>query len=161
MTITLRPITRGNFRTVLDLTLHPGQEKFVAANAVSIANAYVEPTFVPLAVYAGDDLVGFAMYGQHPKTGAWWVIRLMIDRKHQGKGYGRAAMEALIAIMDERVGCEEIVTSFVSANTVAANLCASLGFCPTSEIEDGEPLVSKVEGRLFVLLKRVGWRPEE
>ena len=161
MTVTLRPITWENFRTVLGLTLHPGQEKFITDNAVAIAMAYVEPTFVPLGVYAGDELVGFMMYGQHPKTGAWWVIRLMIDRKHQGKGYGRAAMEALIAMMAERVGCEEIVTSFVPANTVAANLYASLGFRPTGEIEDGEPLVRNVEGRLFVLLKLVGSRSEE
>jgi len=161
MTVTLRPITWENFRTVLGLTLHPGQEKFVTDNAVSIAMAYVEPTFVPLAVYASDELVGFVMYGRHPKTGAWWVIRFMIDQKHQGKGYGRAAMEALIAMMAERVGCEKIVTSFVSANTVAANLYASLGFRPTSEIEDGEPLVRNVEGRVFVLLKLMGSRCEE
>src|SRR5215212_10687764 len=114
MTVTLRPITWENFRTVLGLTLHPGQEKFVTDKAVSIAMAYVEPTFVPLGVYAGDDLVGFTMYGQHPNTDAWWVIRLMIDRKRQGKGYGRAAMEALIETMAELVGCEEIVTSFVA-----------------------------------------------
>ena len=141
MTVTLRPITGDNLWAVVDLKLHPGQEKFVEENVASIANAYVEPTFVPFAVYAGDALVGFAMYGQHPHTGAWWVIRLMIDREHQGKGYGRAAMEALIAMMAERVGCEEIVTSFVLANTVAAELYASLGFRPTGEIEDGEPLV--------------------
>jgi len=37
----------------------------------------------------------------------------MIDREHQGKGYGRTAMELLIDMMIERVGCEEIVTSSV------------------------------------------------
>jgi diamine N-acetyltransferase len=116
MTVTLRPITRDNLWAVLDLKLHPGQEEFVADNAVSIANAYVEPTFAPLGVYAGDLLVGFAMYGQHPDTGAWWVIRLMIDRAQQGKGYGRAATEAVIELMAERAGC-------------------------TGEVEDGEPLV--------------------
>ena len=142
MTVTLRPITRDNLWAVVDLKVHPDQEAFVADNIDSIANAYVEPTFVPLGVYASDELVGFAMYGQHPNTGAWWVIRLMIDREHQGKGYGRAAMEAVIAMMAERVNCEEIVTSFVPANTSAAKLYASLGFRPTGEIEDGEPLVS-------------------
>jgi diamine N-acetyltransferase len=141
MTVCLRPITRNNLWAVLDLKRHPGQEHFVADNAVSIANASVEPTFVPLAVYAGDEVVGFAMYGQHLETGAWWVIRLMIDRAQQGNGYGRAAMEAVIAMMAERVGCAEIVTSFVPANSVAAALYASLGFQPTGEIEDGEPLV--------------------
>ena len=143
MTVTLRPITRDNLWAVVDLKLHPGQEVFVEDNVASIANAYVEPTFVPLGVYAGDALVGFAMYGQHPPpdTGAWWVIRLMIDREQQGKGYGRAVMEAVIAMMAERVGCEEIVTSFNPENAVAAALYASLGFLPTGEIEDGEPLV--------------------
>jgi diamine N-acetyltransferase len=141
MTVTLRPLTRDNLWAVVDLKLHPGQEAFVADNIDSIANAYVEPTFVPLAIYAGDALVGFAMYGQHPRTGAWWVIRLMIDRAHQGQGYGRAAMEEVIAMMAERVGCEEIVTSFNPANAVALGLYTSLGFQPTGEIEDDEPLL--------------------
>ena len=141
MTVTLRPITRDNLWAVVDLKLHPGQEGFVEDNVASIANAYVEPTFVPLAVYDGDDLVGFAMYGQHPRTGAWWVIRLMIAREHQGKGYGRAASEKVIEMVAERVGCEEIVTSFVPSNAVASGLYASLGFRPTGEVEDGEPLV--------------------
>lgn len=142
MTVTLRPITRDNLWAVVDLKLHPGQENLIEDNVASIANAYVEPTFVPLAVYAGDDLVGFAMYGQHPTTGAWWVIRIMIDRDHQGKGLGRAAMEALIETMAERVGCEEVVSSTLPSNAAMAGLFASLGFRPTGEIEDGEPLVS-------------------
>ena len=142
MTVTLRPITRDNLWAVVDLKLHPDQENLIEDNVASIANAYVEPTFVPLAVYAGDDLVGFAMYGQHPTTGAWWVIRIMIDRDHQGKGLGRATMEALIETMAERVGCEEVVSSTLPSNAAMAGLFASLGFRPTGEIEDGEPLVS-------------------
>jgi diamine N-acetyltransferase len=142
MSVTLRPITRDNLWAVVDLKLHPGQEAFVADNIDSIANASVEPTFVPLAIYAGDALVGFAMYGEHPPdSGTWWVIRLMIDRAHQGKGIGRAAMEALIAMMAERVGCDEIVTSFNPANAVALALYTSFGFQPTGEIEDDEPLL--------------------
>ena len=141
MTVTLRPLTRDNLWAVVDLKLHPGQEGFVADNIDSIANAYVEPTFVPLGVYAGDELVGFAMYGQHPDTGAWWVIRLMIDREHQGKGYGRAAMEAVIA-HDGRPGrLRGDRDQLRPANAVAAGLYASLGFRPTGEIEDGEPLL--------------------
>jgi diamine N-acetyltransferase len=142
MTVTLRPLTRDNLWAVVDLKLHPDQENLIEDNVASIANAYVEPTFVPLAVYADDDLVGFAMYGQHPNTGAWWVIRIMIDRDHQGQGLGRAALEALIETMAERVGCEEVVSSTLPSNAAMAGLFASLGFRPTGEIEDGEPLVS-------------------
>ena len=142
MTVTLRPITRDNLWAVVELKLHPGQEAFVAHNIDSIANASVEPTWVPLAVYAGEDVGRLChVRAAPPDTGAWWVIRLMIDREHQGKGYGRAAMEAVIEMMAERVGCEEIMTSFNPANTVALGLYTSLGFQPTGEIEDDEPLL--------------------
>jgi diamine N-acetyltransferase len=142
MTVELRPLTRDNIWMVVeDLKLHPGQEAFVAPDIDSIANAYVEPTFVPLAVYAGETLVGFTMYGQDPGTGTWWVIRLMIDREQQGKGYGRATMEKVIARMVEETGCAEIITSYKPENAVAGALYASLGFQPTGEIEDGETVV--------------------
>jgi hypothetical protein len=45
----------------------------------------------------------------------------------------------------------EIVTSFVPEIEVASGLCASLGFRPTGEIEDDEPLVA---------LKVAGWRAD-
>ena len=47
----------------------------------------------------------------------------------------------VIAMLAARVGCEEIVTSFNPENAVAAGLYAWLGFQPTGEIVDGEPLV--------------------
>ena len=72
MTVELRPLTRDYiWQVVEDLTLHRGQEAFVAPNIDSIAISAVEPTFVPLAVYADDDLVGFVMYGQYPVSSAW------------------------------------------------------------------------------------------
>jgi diamine N-acetyltransferase len=142
MTVSLRPVDQGNYRECIELSVDPGQQRFVASNVQSLADAYVwRDAAEPHAVYAGDDLVGFAMYGQHPDTGAWWVIRLMIAPEHQGRGYGRAAMETMIDLMVERIGCEEIVTSFVPGNTVAAALYESLGFRPTGEEEDGEPLL--------------------
>jgi diamine N-acetyltransferase len=138
MTVTLRPLTRDNLWAVVELKLHPGQEAFVADNIDSIANASVEPTWVPLAVYAGEELVGFVMYGQHPPdTSAWWLIRLMIDRDHQGQGYGRATMEAVIAMMADWVGCEEIVTSYNPANAVAFGLYTSLGSGPVMDDYSG------------------------
>jgi hypothetical protein len=36
---------------------------------------------------------------------------------------------------------EEIVTSFISSNTVALRSYASLGFRPAGEIEDDEPFI--------------------
>jgi hypothetical protein len=35
------------------------------------AEAAIEPTWTPLAIYAGEDLVGFALFGHHDETGNW------------------------------------------------------------------------------------------
>ena len=78
----------------------------------SLAEAAIEPTWTPLAIYAGDDLVGFAQFGRDDETGRWWLMRYMIDAQHQGKGYGTAALPVLIDLMIERHGCGEIFLDY-------------------------------------------------
>lgn len=135
--ITLRPITRDNVRPVIRLVVAPEQDGFVAPNVRSLAQAYVEPDWVPLAIYAGEEPVGFAMYGPDPETGLWWLIRYMIAAEHQRRGYGRAALPLVIARIREAttgpilLGCD-------SGNHGALALYASFGFAPTGEIEDDE-----------------------
>lgn len=109
-----------------------------APNLYSIAEAYVEPTWTPLAIVAGEKLVGFAMFGQDHETDRWWIMRVMIGAQQQGKGYGGAALRALIALMVERHGCREIYLGYVPGNEVAERLYARVGFEPTGEIEPGE-----------------------
>lgn len=141
MDITLRPVTSREFGALVRLKVAPGQDDFVAPNLYSIAEAYVEPTWTPLAIYAGEEPVGFAMYGHDPEADRWWIIRFMIGAGQQGKGYGRVALQALIALMVERHGCRQISLGYVPGNAVAARLYARAGFVPTGEIEDGEIVV--------------------
>jgi diamine N-acetyltransferase len=138
MAITLRAITRDNLSQCLRLSTTEEQKNFVAPNVRSIAEAYVEPTFVPLAIYADDMLVGFVMYGRDPQTGFDWVIRLMIDAQHQGQGYGRAAMHEVLVRIRQQPECKEIRISYEPENTIAEQLYRSMGFEPTGEIEEGE-----------------------
>ncbi len=63
MKITLREITPQNFRECIDLKVADGQENFVAANLMSIAQAKIYPTAKPFAVYHDNEMVGFVMYG--------------------------------------------------------------------------------------------------
>jgi diamine N-acetyltransferase len=139
MQIQFRPITRENLRDVTRrLKVAPGQEGFVAPNAYSVAEAYIEPTWTPLAIYANDELVGFAMFGLDTETDRTWLIRYMIDAGSQGKGYGKAALPLLIDRIVERHGCDEIFLGYDPDNKVAEQLYADFGFVPTGEIEDGE-----------------------
>ncbi len=136
--VTVRPIDQENFHPVIDLEVEADQSGFVAPNVYSIAQAWLEPNCEPLAIYAGDELVGFAMYGLDEDTDDWWIIRLMIDRRHQRKGYGREATRALIRLIAERAGAETITMSYEPENFAAAALYRSLGFVETGEIDDGE-----------------------
>ena len=140
MKITLCEITRDNWRECVRLKVADDQQKFVASNAVSLAQSKYEPESVPLAVCDGDTIVGFVMY--HPEdyglSKIWFIERLMVGAQYQGKGYGRAAMEALIARLKGIPGYAAILISFVPDNVAAEKLYSSLGFMDTGEIEEGE-----------------------
>ena len=139
--VTLEPVNRANFKACIDLQVALDQAGFVATNLYSIAQAKIEPTFVPLAVVAGETVVGFAMYGHEVDTGRWWIIRLMIGADHQGKGYGQAAMAGLIAKMVDLHGCDEIRLGCVIGNDRAKRLYERCGFLDTGEVEDNEAIM--------------------
>jgi diamine N-acetyltransferase len=141
MAITLREITPDNYEAVIELKVAPGQENFVAPNVHSLAEAKVFPGLVPLAIYNEELPVGFTMYGIHPESKEHWIIRLMVDAKYQGNGYGRSAMQILIQRMRLHTDCRELYVSYEPDNAVAARLYSSLGFQPTGRVEGGETVV--------------------
>ena len=149
ITFRLQPVTRANFSAVIALTVTPEQADFVAPNVYSVAEAHVEPTWTPLAIYAGDDLVGFTLFGRDDETGRWWLMRYMIGAKHQGKGYGTAALRMVIDLMVERHGCSEIFLDYSAGNVVAERLYARMGFAPTGEMTRGA-----IEARLSLVNQR-------
>jgi diamine N-acetyltransferase len=140
LNITLRDITRDNWRECVRLKVAEDQLKFVATNAVSLAESKFYPESVPLAAYDGDTMVGFVMY--HPEdyemSKLWFIERLMVGLQYQGKGYGRATMEALLARLKAVPGYAAILISFVPDNDAAQKLYSSLGFVDTGEVEEGE-----------------------
>jgi diamine N-acetyltransferase len=140
MNIELRDITRDNFRKCIDLKVAEHQTRFVATNVMSIAQSKVMPELIPLGVYDGDELVGFVLHG--PDAGKWWLVRLMVGEAQQGKGYGKAAIRALV----ERLGHEApeyraLYLSFVPGNERAERLYREMGFEPTGEVDEGEIVV--------------------
>lgn len=144
MTIALREITRENWRECAQLNVAADQRRFVAPNAWSpLQCLYQAPvdTCVPFGIYDGDAMVGFAMYGTTEYgdglTG-WEIWRLMVDERYQRKGYGRAALHAMIALMRERLGCDAIIIMFEHTNSAAQQLYESVGFVDTGIMEDHE-----------------------
>ena len=140
MKITLREITPENFQQCVNLKVAESQTNFVAPNVMSIAQSKVYPTMNIRAVYAAakDEMVGFVMYGLDPDDNRYYLVRLMVDEKHQGRGYGRAATLAVIEKLRQIAECREIYLSFNPENSGAQRLYVSLGFERTGEISAGE-----------------------
>jgi diamine N-acetyltransferase len=156
--ITLRPITSENWVECVGLspTAEQTARSYVAPNVLSLAQAYAEPWWVPLAVYADATMVGFMLYGRwpgsgfsalwgdKPKPGIDYILRMMIDGRYQGQGYGKAALAALIERITAQPGCRAIELDYDRANLAAARLYSGCGFQPIDENDDGEVLARLV-----------------
>ena len=138
MSITLREITPENFKECIDLKVADDQISFVASNLMSIAQSKIYPSRNPMAVYDGEQMVGFAMFGFDPDDDRFYLGRLMIDERFQGRGYGKAAVLAVIEALRENPNCREIYLSFVPENTTAERLYEKIGFERTGELNYGE-----------------------
>jgi diamine N-acetyltransferase len=139
LTVSLRDVTKENWQECIKLKLTPEQEHFVASNTYSLAESKFMPTFIPQAIYAnmdgieGETMVGFVMYGLYPEGVApygqrHWIFRLMIDRNHQGVGYGTAALRLVLERLEADPACPDVLIGYEPDNTVAAKLYQRLGF---------------------------------
>jgi|SRR5579884_1978985 len=138
--VSLREITRDNWEDCIRLAVGEGRERYVASNVYSLAESRFYPDMVPLAIYAGETMVGFVMYGLDPRDNQFWIYRLMVDRAHQGTGYGRAALAQVLARMRRLPGCRAVVIGYEPDNLVAARLYASFGFREIGPAPWGETL---------------------
>jgi len=137
--IELRPITEDNYNEVLNLEVLDEQRKFVAPNIYSLAQAWVfYDTAYPFAVYSGDLIVGFIMLGYYKPKGVYNIWRLMIDKRFQGNGYGKEALELAIKYLKDNFRVGEIFLSFEPDNIIAENLYRNIGFQRTGEVEGNE-----------------------
>lgn len=139
--VELREITAETVREICRLEVAAGQSRFVAPNAVSIAEAHFYPTAWFRAIYADDEAVEFIMLDDDVERRAYFLWRLMIADGHQGKGYGRRAVELLIEEVRSRPGARELLTSYVPGPGGPEGFYRRLGFQPTGTLDEGEIVV--------------------
>ncbi|MCQ6562752.1 GNAT family N-acetyltransferase [Paenibacillus mendelii] len=146
--ITLRKITLENRRAIFNLEVLEDQRRFVASNLSSVASCYVLATNgghpFPFAIYADEQPVGFVMI-TYRITGyelpaiaddSYCILRLMIDKQYQNKGYGREAMNKILEfIRTFPAGPSHYCwISYKADNVAAKRLYESFGFRDNSEI---------------------------
>jgi len=145
--VSLREITRETVRAICRLQVGPGQDRFVAPNAVSIAQAHFEPKAWFRAICAGEEPVGFVMLYEDPEKPEYFLWRLMIAAEQQGEGYGRRALELLVDRVRNLPGATELLTSYVPAEGGPEGFYKGFGFVDTGEVENGEVVCRLPLGR--------------
>lgn len=140
----LREVTEETVREVCALQVAPDQRRFVAPNAVSLAEASFAPRAWPRAIYADDVPVGFAMLSIDEAEPEYYLWRLMIADGFQGHGYGRAAIALIADHVRAMPGATHLVTSWVPGPGSPEGFYLGIGFEPTGEVDDGE-VVARLE----------------
>ena len=136
--VQLKKITRDNLDAVLALSVAEHQKSYVSTPAESLAQAYVyKDTAFPFAIYANDKVVGFIMLGYYESRKQYTLWKFLIDKEHQGKGYGKEALKQGITYLKERFAAKEIYTGVFLGNETAKRLYKSVGFVETGLVEDG------------------------
>lgn len=139
--VTLREVTAETVRAVCALEVAPEQRGFVAPNAISIAQAHFEPKAWFRAVYAGDEPVGFAMLYEDLEKEKYFLWRFMIAAEHQGKGYGRRALDLVVERVLSLPGASELLTSYVPGEAGPKDFYLRYGFVETGEVDEGEHVI--------------------
>lgn len=137
----LEKVSKESFFPVARMKISPEQEKFVASNLMSLAQAWLYyDEAKPFAILDDDTVVGFLMldWDEGERTVGIW--RLMIGLDYQRKGYGRLALREALKMVREAGKFDMVNLDYAPLNTVARELCYSLGFRENGE-KDGEEIV--------------------
>lgn len=141
----------GCARRYAALRVHPTQEHLVATVSASYADALfpeADDAGTPLVpwlrgVEADGEPAGFVLCAEptptFPEPFLW---RLLIDRRHQGRGIGATVIASLVARYGG-LGYRSLLTSWVPGPGTPEGFYLGLGFAATGEVVDDE-----VTGRL-------------
>lgn len=144
MRIEITEVTRANWAEAASLAVSPEQEDFVPSVMESVAEAYIRPheqeTVAPYAISHDEQMIGFFAYSFDPEsTDNYWINGFLIDRRFQGRGYGKAAFAAILAhVRATFPQCRRVGLTVHPDNQAARRLYEGFGFRNTGELYQGE-----------------------
>jgi histidinol dehydrogenase len=144
-TVSLRAVNKDNCDVVGNLHVAPSQSTFIGSNWKSLAQvSQFGAAGSAHAIYAGEEPVGLTLLwdarldpDKEDRTDRLYIWRIMIAAQHQNRGYGKAAMQLIIAKARE-LGVASVGLSHQPGNLAAAGFYKTLGFAHTGVVEDGE-----------------------
>ena len=144
--ISLREITPANRAAIEALAVTAVQADYVAGVAESLVEAAETPDACPWyrAVYLDDGPVGFVMISDgitiaNPDyLGPYFLWRLLIDQRHQGRGLGSAALSLVVEHVRTRTDARVLLTSVGQGSASPIGFYLRQGFRATGQIHQGE-----------------------
>lgn len=141
--IRLEKVCERTFDALLDMKLPEEQDRFVAPNIVSLAQAWLYYDHArPFAILDGDEPVGFIMFDWDTEERCCGVWRFMIAHDKQHMGYGRQAMTAALQMIRDAGLFDVVKLDYVPGNEIARDLYYSFGFRENGDIDDGEIIMT-------------------
>lgn len=141
MSVELRKIDATNFIDAFNLKLGKGQNAFVSHPVRSLAQAYVyRDQCQPFGIYSGERMIGYVMVIYDHDVPEYDIWHMMIDEAEQGKGYGSAALEAVLAYIKIKPfgSSDRVVLTCSKQNTGAIAMYLKKGFTFTGTDYDDE-----------------------
>ena len=150
----IEPYPTG-LRHVIALQPHQSQKHLVTPIAASLAQVAVPPfeesdadqsgslqrvKLWPRVIHADDEPVGFVMLERPTKANPEpYLWRLIIDRRHQGRGIGWQVLE-LITDQIKKWECDSLLVAWFEGYGSPGPFYKRFGFKPTGEIDHGETI---------------------
>jgi diamine N-acetyltransferase len=147
--LSLREVTRDNWRAALELAVLPEQQRFVAAcvpiAAIALAKAYIRAgglVWVPYAFFRDEQMVGLVALACDPDSADnYWLFHFFIDHRFQRQGLGTQALQLVLqSVRASHPSAHVLQLTVHPENIPAQRLYRQAGFTPTGEIRDDEPV---------------------
>ena len=139
--IRLEKIIEDNFVDAFNLKLAAGQEEFVSHPVRSLAQAYVyRNQCQPFGIYADDKMVGYVMVIYDYDIPEYDVWHMMIDVSEQGRGYGSAALDAVLDYIRTKPfgDSNRVALTCHKDNATALGMYRRKGFVESGAVYDDE-----------------------
>jgi len=150
-TVKLKPIDKSNWEACANLKVNTEQEDVLPNNLFSIAELNFYPQTKAVAILNKEEsIVGFATFGIPEGESVPKIFRLMIDKKHQRKNYGKAALIQIAKELFANNDSDEIQVCYHPQRNELKRFYGSIGFKEKEII----PCERRKEGKMLATLSR-------
>lgn len=136
-------LNRMNVWNALDLRVTPKQEDFVMLAPDAIAYCAVDRHWTPYLLVDGTRGIGLLVLNVDKRKGEYEIAIVLIDRRYQGRGYGRFMLEYAVDTL-RKLGARKLKIGVNRENPAARHLYESLGFTAVRVYEGGVHLEMEV-----------------